>query len=328
MDVGVVIIGRNEGERLRRCIQSLPTSELSIVYVDSNSSDGSVAYVSAQGFDVVELDMSIPFSAARARNEGYRYLLSKYPDIKFIQFIDGDCEVDVNWIPAAQNFLSAQPKIVAVCGRRRERYPERTIYNTLCDIEWNSPLGQAKSTGGDFMCRSQALVEVGGFNPEVVAGEEPELCFRWRQAGWKIERLDLEMTLHDANMTSIGQWWKRCERSGHAYAQGFFLHGNSPEKYCRKDLARIIIWALLLPFIIVCGSLLVSAWLLVLLLLYPAKIAQLARVHVKNFGLKIGLLYSVALVMGKFPQMKGVSGFLRRYFSGKRFQIIEYKRAE
>ena len=79
------------------------------------------------------------------------------------------------------------------------------------DSETKARLGKLHTAHGDvetpvFM---RGLYGVGGFNPAVIAGEEPELCVRLRQAGWKIHRLDAEMTLHDAAMTSWRQWWKR-----------------------------------------------------------------------------------------------------------------------
>ncbi len=325
-DLGVVVIGRNEGERLKTCISAfLNIGSLKLVYVDSGSTDGSVDYVLSQGFDIVNLDLSIPFSAARARNEGYRFLLNKYQNIEFIQFIDGDCEVYPDWLNKARSHLVDHHDIVAVCGRRRERYPEQTLYNRLCDIEWDTPIGICTATGGDFMCRASALSEVNGFNPSVIAGEEPELCFRLRHQGWKIERLDLEMTWHDANITTIKQWWKRMERSGHAYAQGAFMHGSSPEHYYIKDVLRIIIWALCIPAVSFLGLFIVGAWSIALLLLFPLKVLHIFTKARSRFAGVVALVYASSLVFGKFPQIKGVSSFLYKQLLGKNFQIIEYK---
>ena len=327
MTIGVVVIGRNEGERLKQCIRSLAASHLHLVYVDSASSDDSVAFVREQGFDVIELDMSIPFSAARARNEGFRYLLECYPETEYIQFVDGDCEVNDQWVQVAHDYLQKHPSLAAVCGRCRERYPEKTTYNYLCDLEWDTPVGPAAATGGIFMCRVTALLSVDGFNPQVIAGEEPEMCFRLRQQGWKLERIDAEMVLHDANMTTLTQWLKRTERSGHAYAQGFFLHGNSPERYCRNDLLRIVLWSLVIPLVIVFCVLLVGVTGLLLALVYPLKIVQITLQMIKHRGLetKIARVYATGLVLGKFAQLKGVLAFFMKRLRKKPLAIIEYK---
>ena len=181
--MGVVAIGRNEGERLKRCLRSVP-SHVPVVYVDSASTDGSVEFARSTQATVVELDMAKPFSAARARNEGFASLLEYYPDITFVQFVDGDCELELHWLDRAKNFFESQPRIAAVCGRRRERYPKASLYNRMCDEEWNTPTGQADACGGDAMMRVKAFVDVGGYDAMMIAGEEPELCSRLRAAGW------------------------------------------------------------------------------------------------------------------------------------------------
>ncbi|WP_445241601.1 glycosyltransferase family A protein [Microcoleus vaginatus] len=172
--VGLVAIGRNEGQRLRQCLVSATDKVARVVYVDSGSTDGSLELARSLGADTVELDLSIPFTAARARNEGFARLLELAPDIEFVQFVDGDCEVVDGWIDRAYNELAAKPEVAAVCGRRRERYPEASIYNQLCDIEWDTPIGETKACGGDSMMRASAFQQVEGFNPALIAGEEPE----------------------------------------------------------------------------------------------------------------------------------------------------------
>ena len=183
VSIGVVAIGRNEGERLRRCLRSIP-SDVPVVYVDSASTDDSVEFARSTLATVVELDMAKPFSAARARNEWFGSLLEHCPDITFVQFVDGDCELEPHWRDRAKNFFESQPRIAAVCGRRRERYPNASLYNRMCDEEWNTPTGQADACGGDAMIRVRAFVDVGGYDAMMIAGEEPELCSRLRAAGW------------------------------------------------------------------------------------------------------------------------------------------------
>ncbi|HMC94328.1 MAG TPA: glycosyltransferase, partial [Polyangia bacterium] len=210
------MIGRNEGERLRLCLRSLGCAPVSggegaatdapalagpappCVYVDSGSTDGSVVLARGLGAHVVELDLGTPFTAARARNAGFRRLLEVAPGIAFVQFVDGDCEVVPGWLPRAARRLEERPELAVVCGRRRERFVGASLYNRLCDIEWDTPVGDARACGGDALIRRVALEGVGGYDPRLIAGEEPELCVRLRAAGFKVERLDADMTLHDA----------------------------------------------------------------------------------------------------------------------------------
>jgi glycosyltransferase involved in cell wall biosynthesis len=209
LKVGVVMIGRNEGERIRKCLESLGGIAKQVVYVDSGSTDGSVDMARAMGVEVVGLDMRVAFTAARARNEGFRRLRELAPDLAYVQFVDGDCELADGWLEKAVMFLGEHESVAVVCGRLREHYPERSIYNMLCDIEWDTPVGEAKSCGGNAVMRVGAFESAQGYRADLIAGEEPELCVRLRAAGWLIWRLDEEMALHDAAMTRFGQWWTR-----------------------------------------------------------------------------------------------------------------------
>ncbi|MCD9459763.1 glycosyltransferase [Marinibactrum halimedae] len=328
--VGVVVIGRNEGERLKRCLLSLSNAELTIVYVDSNSTDDSVAMAQSLGVEVVSLDMSIPFSAARARNEGFAKLISLLPDLDYVQFVDGDCEVCEGWIDTATKKLDESPRIAAVCGRRQERYPEASMYNAWCDLEWDTPVGTAKSTGGDFLCRTKAFSDAGGFNPSVVAGEEPELCYRIRQLGWEVQRLNHLMTLHDANMTTFNQWWRRTERCGHAYAQGAFLHGGEPERFNVKRCLSTLVWGAILPVFIVFSSLVISIFFSVLSLLYILlffKVFRSERQRRVGYGISLIRSYSASIVVGKVPEALGGLRFFWRKLTKKEMTILEYKGA-
>ena len=324
--VGLVVIGRNEGASLRQCLHSVTGKVARIVYVDSGSTDGSIELARSLGVDVVELDLSTPFTAARARNAGFDHLLSTEPQLDYVQFVDGDCEIVEGWIDRAEKELEANPNIAVVCGRRRERFPEQTIYNQLCDIEWNTPVGETKACGGDSMMRVKAFQQVGGFNPTLIAGEEPELCVRLRQNGWKIFRLDAEMTLHDAQMTRLGQWWKRATRAGHAYAEGSWLHGGEPERHWVKETRSIWLWGLFIPLLALGTAWLTHGLSLLLLLVYPLQfIRTFLSLRRQNLSSKSAALYALSCTVGKFAQVEGALSFLRTRLNGRQSTLIEYK---
>jgi len=315
-EVGAVAIGRNEGGRLVRCLETLVPQVARVVYVDSGSIDDSVEAARQLGADVVELDMSCPFTASRGRNAGVVRLAEEgLPE--FIQFIDGDCEVREGWIATARAVLGADPGLAVVCGRRRERNPEASIYNRFVDIEWDTPIGPAKACGGDALMRAKAFAEVAGFDPALIAGEEPELCVRLRQAGWRIERIDAEMALHDAAMTRFSQWWRRSRRGGHAFAEGAWMHGAPPEQHWVRETRRILVWGAVLPATIIAGTVLMSPWFLMALLIYPAQTVRLA--------LREGWPRGPFLVIGYFAEAQGALVFLFRRLLGRRTKLIEYK---
>lgn len=325
-NVGLVIIGRNEGDRLRSCLLSVIKHTSNIVYVDSGSTDGSVELAKSLAVEVIQLDLSIPFTAARARNAGFFHLLQRNPQIQLVQFVDGDCEIVPGWLDTAKKVLATQPEIAVVFGRRRERFPEATVYNRLCDLEWDTPIGEAKACGGDAMMRVSAFEQVAGFNPTLIAGEEPELCVRFRQQGWKIWRIDADMTLHDAAITKFSQWWQRALRAGHAYAEGSWLHGRSPQRHWVKETQSVWFWGLILPLFTLVTIYPSQGWSVLLLLGYPLMAYKIHRyLKPRNYGAKDTVLYAIACLVCKLPQVQGQIKFHINRLLGQKISLIEYK---
>lgn len=326
-EIGIVIIGRDEGERLRRCFTSVSLSLPSdvVVYVDSGSTDQSVELAESFGYDVVRLDMSIPFSAGRARNEGFSHLTRNHPELRVIQFVDGDCEICEEWLSSAYEYLIKNSSCAVVAGLLKERFPEKSIYNLLCDFEWTTSIGEVKSCGGIFMIRKSVFGEIGGFNPDVVSGEEPELCYRLRKKGWTIYRLDQLMGLHDSAMTKFSQWWNRSVRSGHGFAQGYALHKTGAE-YSIQDSLRIWFWALIFPGLVLLLVMLFGPLWLFLFITYPVQIIRIAKnINGKLANWKHSFCYAYFNVIAKWPQLYGQLIFLTKIIFRKRLTIIEYK---
>ncbi|MDB5302584.1 MAG: hypothetical protein JWM97_133 [Phycisphaerales bacterium] len=334
-DIGLIAIGRNEGERLRRCLASVVGRGLVVVYVDSASTDGSADLVRAMGVEVVDLDMSLPFSAARARNAGFERLLRVSPDVRFVQFVDGDCEIVPGWIERAKQTLETHGDAAVVCGRRRERFPEQSLYNRVADIEWNTPVGEAKSCGGDAMMRVAAFTQAGGYDPSVVAGEEPELCQRLRAKDWKILRIDAEMTLHDSAMLHFRQWWKRAVRSGYGAMDVATRFGSKGLFVKQVKSARF--WALGWPLAtegagVITGFAVGWKWSGVasgiIGLLLPLQMLRTARgVRGRANSWPDALAYGFLTMIGKWANLVGQRHYRRDRAAGKHARLIEYKDA-
>lgn len=336
-DVGVVVIGRNEGERLELCLNSLvkQTDNL-IVYVDSGSTDNSVNFAKELGVYVEELDTSIPFTMARGRNTGFQTLMSQSPDLRYVQFVDGDCEVEPTWIATAFNFLQDRPDVSVVCGFRRERFPESSVYNTLIDLEWQGAVGDISACGGDAMYRTKVFQDAGGFNETMIAGEEPELCLRLRRDGGVIWRLDEKMVIHDAALTRFSQWWTRTKRGGYAYAEGAAMHGSSPQRHYVRELVRLLVYGVAVPGIWLCAmvlgvlipnlSFLMVLSTLVAMLIYikPFIGALRTRLRLGN-DFTTSCLYAGFNVLAKFSEAQGALKYFTNRLSGKKAVLIEYK---
>ncbi len=325
--IGIVAIGRNEGARLIACLESLGPAIERTVYVDSGSTDGSVAAARQRGAEVVELDTSIPFTAARARNAGLRRLLEKHHGVEFVQFIDGDCSLVGGWLEAAAQRLREEPTLAVVCGRRHERHREATVYNRLADMEWNTPVGPARACGGDALYRVDALQRVGGFDDARICGEEPELCARLRHAGFGVERIDHDMTLHDAAMTRFGQWWKRTVRGGWASAQAMGHAAAEDRRAARRRALSVWGYGVVVP-----AAALGLAWptwglSVAAALALDAQLAWRVARHRRARGESPAdaRLYAWFCVIGKTAEAVGQARYALNRLSGRRATLIEYK---
>ena len=320
--VGAVIIGRNEGERLVECLKSMAGHADRIVYVDSGSSDNSVAEAGTAGAIVVELDLSRPFTAARARNAGFAELTNTPEPPDYVQFVDGDCRLQPGWLQAAGAELASNDTLAIVTGWRSEIHRDRSVYNALCDVEWRRPAGDIITCGGDMMVRREAFTAVGGFDSRVIAAEDDEFCVRIRKAGWGIRRIPVEMTSHDAAMLNFGQWWQRAVRSGHGFAQVGDLHSE----YFTTERRRVLFYGVILPVTAAAG-LAISWWItLAALALYGASFARTAW-GINHNGLPAGeaAAHAGLLTLSKFPNVIGMATYWRRRLRGSDMEIIEYK---
>jgi GT2 family glycosyltransferase len=309
--LGIVVIGRNEAPHLADCLTALP--KVPAVYADSASTDDSIGVARSANVETVSLTAPPVLTAARGRNAGLARLLEIAPQTDIVHMIDGDCVLDADWLPKAEAALRADPQLAAVFGQLRERHPEASVYNRLCNREWHVPPGPAMACGGIALFRVAAIQSVGGYADDLVAGEEPDLCLRMRAKGWRIEALANSMGTHDAGLLHFGQWWQRSRRAGHAYAEHVARNRQNSDPNWQRQLLSIKIWAGVLP---VCAILLV--------LLHPALVllpvfiwqAQVIRIGLREWraGATFGdaLAFALTTMIAKFAQLLGIFDFSSR----------------
>lgn len=311
--LGVVVIGRNEGEHLLRAFGSVGEQAGAAVYADSDSTDDSVALV-REHFPAVEIvEMRAGerrLSPARGRNEGYAALRRRLPELRYVQFVDGDCELHPAWLTTAARYLHEHPEVGVVTGRLRERDRERNAFHRLADMEWDQPPGEVNAMGGIMMVRAEAWERVGGQNAELPAGEELELCWRLIDAGYKAMRLGDEMARHDIDMAHLSQWWTRWKRTGHAFAQGYWVHGD---RWHLRHVLSTLGYGAILPSIALGGAPLSLGTSLSLLAAHARQWKKMEQ-HRRERGdaPDDARLYATATLAGKVPAALGVVQFFTR----------------
>ncbi|HVQ39704.1 MAG TPA: glycosyltransferase [Pyrinomonadaceae bacterium] len=328
--LSVVVIGRNEGLRLARCIESIQAmrfnGKVEIIYVDSNSTDGSASRAKWLGAKVISVRPDRP-SAALGRNAGWREATAP-----FVLFLDGDTILAPDFVQTAMKSF-ADPRVAVVCGNRRETNTKGSFYNRALDLDWISPAGAADYCGGDALMRRPVLEKVSGYDERLIAGEEPEMCARMRAQGFSIQHIDEPMTGHDLAITHFSQYWKRAFRTGHAYAEvSQHLRGSATPLWEREAKANLVRSTFLLSFLVL--SIIAAAFfysfipLILAAAFFSALVIRTAsKVGWKSTDWVTRLLYGVHSHFQQVPILFGQLSYRRDQSKGVQRQLIEYKGA-
>jgi cellulose synthase/poly-beta-1,6-N-acetylglucosamine synthase-like glycosyltransferase len=329
--VAVVIIGRNESNPLRACIDSVHALDysvplLEVIYVDSDSQDDSLQLAASSGVRVIQVSGD-PMTAARGRNAGWTSIQSP-----FVLFLDGDTQVHPQFLKRALVPFS-DPEVAAVWGHRRESNPTASVYNRVLDLDWIYPTGWTDFFGGDVLIRRTALASVDGYNPELIAGEEPEMCRRLREKGWRFLHIDAPMTLHDLRMTHFSQYWRRATRCGHAYAQVSSLFRNTPDTFWTPEARRnqqrgAILLLLFVGAILACGFVR-SPWPLVPsgLLIMLASVRSAYKARNRSTSWPTLLFFGLHSHFQEIPILWGQTRYHYAIALRRKMTLIEYKGA-
>ena len=329
--LSVVVIGRNEGQRLARCLESVRGirgfRRVQLVYVDSASVDGSPELAAQYDAEVIVVHPERP-TAAFGRNAGWRHATEE-----FVLFLDGDTILHPDFPMAAFNAMATDSKICAVWGHRRELYPEKSIYIRVLDLDWVYAPGIVEACGGDVLMRRSALLEAGGYDDRLIAGEEPELCRRLRARGYSILHIDHPMTRHDLHITRWSQYWTHARRGGYAYAEIADRFQRTEDPFWHADARRGAILGCVLGFSFVVALaasfryqyLPMAIWS-GLFLAVSVRSAWKARWKCNN-AMTL-LLYGIHSQLQHIPILMGQSQFILDKRRGKQRGLIEYKEKE
>jgi cellulose synthase/poly-beta-1,6-N-acetylglucosamine synthase-like glycosyltransferase len=327
--VSVVVIGRNEGARLARCLDSIrqmrfPASDVELIYVDSASKDDSTQIAASRNAQVIVLNAGRP-CAAKARNAGWR--ASSAP---LVFFLDGDTIVHPDFLTKAMESLRTK-EIGVVWGHRRELKPRQSIYTGVLDLDWIWPAGDSLFCGGDALMRRSVLEATGGFDDTLIAGEEPELCRRIREMGYRILHIDCQMTGHDLAVTRFRQYWNRSVRTGHAYAEiaSRFQRTRDPLWLAeqRRNIVQGLGYAILILGSVAIGIARLTLWPLAITVLIFVLLAvrTAMRNRSRTSSLKLLFAHGIHSHLQQIPILLGQAGYWWSRFAGKRRHLIEYR---
>lgn len=330
--VSVVVIGRNEGRRLAACLKSIRAMNTDvfateIIYVDSASTDGSPEVAAALGARVIRVKPERP-SAALGRNAGWRAARGQ-----FVLFLDGDTLLHPDFAKQALARFR-NPAVAIVWGHRREIAPRQSLYVRVLDLDWVYPPGESEFCGGDALVRRDVLELVDGFDPSLIAGEEPEMCRRIRARGYRIVHIDAPMTRHDLAVNTFRAYWRRAFRAGHAYAEIASRFRASADPLWQAEARRNLIHGTALlaaPLALLGGAVLLDppAFAALCLVLSGLGLALLAR-SARRCAWKSGdaltcWLYAAHSHLQQVPILCGQIAQRLDARRGRQRRLIEYK---
>lgn len=324
--ISIIVIGRNEGERLVRCLQSIHGINTTgfraeLIYVDSASTDNSVIQARQLGAEVIEVKPERP-CAAIGRNAGLAKAHGEY-----VLFLDGDTLLHPEFLQHALVSMQ-QPQVAVVWGHRRELYPDQSVYVRVMDLDWIYPPGESEFCGGDALFNTAVLRAVGGFNESLIAGEEPELCRRLRQRGFIIQHIDVPMTKHDLAIRKLSAYWKRAFRAGHAYAEISNRFTGTPDPLWQADARKNMIRG---SFFILGLLLLGFAWQipilpLIFILVFGLSICRTyLKSRWKSDNKRTLFLYAIHSQLQHLPIFFGQLAYYWHRHRGEKQQLVDYK---
>lgn len=193
--VSIVVIGRNEEENIGKCLDAALAAGnqiggAEIIFVDSASTDDTVAIVQSYGIRVLSLKPDWKLTPAAGRFVG-----SHYTQGDFILFVDADTLVYRDFLPAALEHFQNNPAVGGIDGRLDDTNEDGEIlsdveerFEVVADVKW--------LRGPCCFYRREALDKAGSFNPHLAVEEEAELGLRLIKNGWKLQIIPLPMACH------------------------------------------------------------------------------------------------------------------------------------
>lgn len=175
-DISVCVIGRNEAHNLPACaaaLAALASAGLAMeaIFIDSASSDASVAVAKANFGVVVELAASAELNAGAARAVGTLKARGTW-----VLYLDGDMQLAPDFIPHLLELVRGERDADGLAGRTLNVYPDGS--SDAIVFAGNKAGQPCRAFGGAVLLRRETVLDVGNWAPNLYANEEAELYSR------------------------------------------------------------------------------------------------------------------------------------------------------
>jgi GT2 family glycosyltransferase len=276
MKLSIVIVNYNTASLLKNCLSSIyknpPKMEYEIIVVDNNSLDNSNEMLREKFKQVRVINNKINAGFARASNQGAaqssgEYILFLNSDTlvcpqslsKMVEFMDGHEKAGV----MGPLLISPEEKIIqtswgwhpSFCGEMLQKYftdenvqQSKMVNALVANCLQKKVRAVAYIVGASLLVRKKAFTESGGFDQNLVFYfEDPDLCYRLRQAGWQIIFNPEIRIMHLLGQSAQDSWQKK--KLIYRQSQLYFYrkHASFLERACLISylyLKYAVIWLL------------------------------------------------------------------------------------
>jgi GT2 family glycosyltransferase len=246
-DLSIIIVNWNTRELLAQCIQSIQDHvgeiKTQILVVDNASMDGSPDMVRREFPQVELINNSQNVGFASANNQAIRRSRGQ-----FILLLNSDAQLVAGAAKNMLRYMNEDPKIgiTGVCLKSADGSPQfcygsfpnlwrdfRSLFGMhRWDLSsWGAVTGPQDVdwvSGACLMARRAMLDEIGLLDENFfMFGEEVDLCYRAKQAGWRVCLVPSDPVLH----FRAGSTGKTPERITRLY--------NGKIRYCQKHLGQL-----------------------------------------------------------------------------------------
>jgi len=222
----VIILNWNGAQMLRQYLPSVVKNTVGaeIIVADNGSTDDSLQILKKEFPTVKTIVLDHNYGFAEGYNRAISRLTSHSGTVslpEYVVLLNSDVETPEGWLAPLLDYMDSHPEVAAVQPKIRSwknkeffehagaaggylnalGYPycrgrvlwhveqDNGQYDTVADVEW---------TSGACMCvRTQIYKELGGLDAAFFAHmEEIDLCWRMRNAGWKLACVPQSTVFH------------------------------------------------------------------------------------------------------------------------------------
>jgi len=224
MKLSILIKALNEEALISNCLEAALVEVQKVggevILVDSLSTDRTIEIAKRYPVRIIQFIRKEDCGCASAVQLGYQYAHGEY-----LYVLDGDMELQPDFLSLALDYLESNPDVAGVAGKLLDTHIKTADDKRRASkATAQQQIMEVPDLGGGGLYRRKAIESVGYLAHRwLPAREEAELGARLRAAGWRLIRLPEIAVLHTGHSESNFQMLCRLWRNRRMHAYGMCL---------------------------------------------------------------------------------------------------------